>query len=913
MKKILIVIFFFFSLVTSGHINNDTDSLLNLLQTSKQADSARILNELSKEFYHNKKYQKAIDYAEKALKTAITLSMTAEISDAYNNMAAGFSKRNEFSKAVEYFSKASFIAENENNYSDFAKYQRNIALTYKKNNNYDSAFKVLEMTYKKLQSTDDAKATAKVLVTFASLQTKQNDYAEAIHYYELAIDYWEKSGDTTSLAKSCGSLGVIHNIVGNHQEALINLFRSVKLYTTVDNKDGIASYLGSIGNVYTDLKDYDKAYEYYNKAKNMFDTIQRKGGIAASYGNMGIILNSQGKHENALESYFNALRIFKEIDSKIGIETALTNIGDTYEMLEDYDKALEYFLESLKIKEEIGAKEHQTYSLNGIASVYLKRNKLKLSIQYAKKSLELAEETNSLAQIKEASRILSEAFFNLNNYKEAYNYQGRVMKLKDSLYSIEKDKKIAKLQTKFEVEKKEKEIELQKTEIARKDAILKQKNTQRNALFAVVILLLALTLIIFIAYKHRKNTSLKLKKQNDKIENQALTLEINNRELEKLSIVASKTNNAIIISSAEGDIEWVNDSFTKMFGYSLKEFRKERGENIRDASNNCEIKDSINKAIETKMPLFYTSKAETKTGKKIWIQTTLTPITDDSGVIKNIVAIDTDITGLKIAENMIKEQNKQLELKNRNITDSIKYARRIQEAILPPEKIVKQCLEDSFILFKPKDIVSGDFYWIHNVLQKVLFSVVDCTGHGVPGAFVSIVGHNGLNRIVKEMGITKPGLILDKLHEMVLDTFSSQENNDVRDGMDIALCCFDTKTNMLEYAGAYNPLCLVREGHMQEIKADKQSVGSTLRNTRFANNNIQIQKGDTVYIFTDGYSDQFGGEKGKKFMRKPFRDLLLSLQEFSMQEQKEVLNTTINEWQGKLEQVDDILVMGVRI
>jgi ligand-binding sensor domain-containing protein/serine phosphatase RsbU (regulator of sigma subunit) len=263
------------------------------------------------------------------------------------------------------------------------------------------------------------------------------------------------------------------------------------------------------------------------------------------------------------------------------------------------------------------------------------------------------------------------------------------------------------------------------------------------------------------------------------------------------------------------------------------------------------------------------------------------------------------------------QKNIELDEKNNDIMASIRYAKRIQDAILPPDEFVKKYLPKTFILFKPKDIVSGDFYWLDDKKDQVLFAAVDCTGHGVPGAFMSIVGHNKLDQIVAEQGLTKPSDILDELNKSVSYTLrqSYLEDNQVKDGMDIALCSFNRKTNVMEYAGAFNPMWLIRKGELIEYKADKFPIGNLKagETKKFTNHSIPLEVGDTIYIFSDGFADQFGGPAGKKLKYSTFKNILLETQNLSMEEQGELLNKKIEEWRGNLEQVDDILVIGTRL
>jgi serine phosphatase RsbU (regulator of sigma subunit)/ligand-binding sensor domain-containing protein len=260
------------------------------------------------------------------------------------------------------------------------------------------------------------------------------------------------------------------------------------------------------------------------------------------------------------------------------------------------------------------------------------------------------------------------------------------------------------------------------------------------------------------------------------------------------------------------------------------------------------------------------------------------------------------------------KQKEVIELKNKDITDSINYAKRIQEAILPTKENFKTLFPESFILYKPKDIVSGDFYWLSEKNDKIFFAAADCTGHGVPGAFTSMIGNSLLNEIVNDKGIAEPAKILDALREGIIKALKqSGKEGENKDGMDISLCCVDLKNKTLEYAGAYNPLFLVRKNELIEIKADKFPIGISDRISQFTNNLMNLEPGDSIYVFSDGYADQFGGSDGKKFMRKRFKELLLSVQSLSMDEQGHDLNKAIVSWQGAADQVDDILVIGVKI
>lgn len=262
------------------------------------------------------------------------------------------------------------------------------------------------------------------------------------------------------------------------------------------------------------------------------------------------------------------------------------------------------------------------------------------------------------------------------------------------------------------------------------------------------------------------------------------------------------------------------------------------------------------------------------------------------------------------ATTVIKEQKEEVEKSYKEIKDSIEYAKRIQTAILPPAKLVKEYLADSFILYLPKDVVAGDFYWMEQKDGKTLFAAADCTGHGVPGAMVSVVCNNGLNRSVREYGITDPGEILNKTREIVIEEFEKSEE-EVKDGMDIALCSIED--NVLKYAGANNPLWLIRNEELIEIKADKQPIGVFDHSKPYTTHTIELLTKDTFYIFSDGFADQFGGEQEKKFMKGNMKKLFLSVQHETMEKQKELIEKAFMQWKGNLEQIDDVCIIGVRV
>jgi len=266
------------------------------------------------------------------------------------------------------------------------------------------------------------------------------------------------------------------------------------------------------------------------------------------------------------------------------------------------------------------------------------------------------------------------------------------------------------------------------------------------------------------------------------------------------------------------------------------------------------------------------------------------------------------------AFELIEKQKIKLELRDKNITDSLIYAQRIQEALLPSEVYFRKHFKDSFIFFKPKDIVSGDFYWIGEKGDKVFIVAADCTGHGVPGALMSMIGMEIIEKTINEDNIEMPSKILSILNKGLEKTFSRGKNigTIIRDGMDIGLCAIDKKRKKLFYSGAFFPLYLIRNNCLSEIKGDKIIIGMNRENIPYTEHELDLLEGDILYIFSDGYIDQFGGAENKKFMYRRFRYLLSTIHRFPMNDQKSILEENIKTWIGKNDQIDDIMVIGFK-
>lgn len=584
---------------------------------------------------------------------------------------------------------------------------------------------------------------------------------------------------------------------------------------------------------------------------------------------MGIISVDQGNYAKAIDFYTKSLKIYEEIDFKTGIAASSNNIGVIYKEQKDFAKAIEYYNKSLKIFEDLGDQYSIASSFNNIGNIYQEQGKLDLSINYYIKSLKIYEELDDNRGVATSLNNIGLFHKEKSNYTKALTYYARSLKIREEIG----DKKgIANSYNNIG------------------SIHFEQGNASKSLEFGTKALSIAretgATIEIESAAELLWKANNKLGKYKDALENYELYIAT------KTSLENEENQKAVI--RQEYKYQYEKQAATD----SIKAIEKAKIKNALLIAERAENKKNKLEAEQQKQRAYYLFGG-------------LALALIFGGFIFNRFRVTSK-------QKKVIEQQKEkvdasfveLEVKNKEIMDSINYAKRIQNAILPSEQSVKALFPQSFILYKPKDVVAGDFYWLEQKGEKILFAAADCTGHGVPGAMVSVVCNNGLNRSVREHDLTDPGKILDKTREIVIEQFEKSED-EVQDGMDIALCCVEGNT--LKYAGAHNPLWIVRQNTIIEFTPDKQPIGKFDHQLPYTTHTIELEKGDSIYLFSDGYVDQFGGEKGKKFKASALRTLLLSFQDKTMDEQHALLNSTFEKWRGDLEQVDDVCVFGVRI
>jgi serine phosphatase RsbU (regulator of sigma subunit)/Tfp pilus assembly protein PilF len=596
------------------------------------------------------------------------------------------------------------------------------------------------------------------------------DYKEAISYAEQSLVLMKEIGYKKGEGSCYINLGVAYLDVGNYPKGIEYTVKGMILKEEIGDKKGASVAANNLAEIFMDQGNYKEALKYISKGLKFAEETGDRLAISIAYDDIGHMMEKKGKLDEALGYYKKAAKIAEELGDKMGMATNYNNIGNLYFKKDRIDDAYTYQIKSLKIAEENKDKDAIITAYNSLGTIYVKKRNYLLAIDYLNKAIRISKDIDSKERLLEVYKNLVTVHKQLKNSEEALRYLDAYHNLHDSVLNKDNFRQLAELSTKYETEKKEKEILLLTKDKELNAKIIKQQQLVRWGLIGGLSLLF---ISIFSIYRRYR------------------------------------------------------------------------------------FKQKANKILE--------------------------------------------------------QQKELIQQKNNLITDSINYAKTIQEAVLPTSRHVETLFRESFILYKPKAIVSGDFYWTNKTEDRLICAVADCTGHGVPGAFMSLLGYNMLENIAKQMKEFEPAGILESLNGEVINRLSTgNEKETAKHGMDISLITIDVKSNMLQFAGAHNGVYIVRDKELIELKADKMGIG-TPHTGAFINKTIELKKGDMIYLFTDGFPDQIGGSKRKKFYYQPFKELLIANSTNDMKTQQEQLDKAHVQWLcEKYDQTDDILVMGIR-
>ena len=714
---------FFQSAICLPQSSNKIDSLENELKKSVDTSRVNVLNALAQE-YLKKTPEKSLEYSTKALFLSQKNNFQKGIGNAYSKMGAFYFLKGNFDKALDLYSKALTVRE----------------------------------------AIDDKKGIVNSLNNIGNVQLNQGNYEKGLKKYLKALEICELIGDKKAMPLN--NIGASYFYLGNYEKAIDYYIRALKTVEALGNKEAMINPSNGLGNVYYNMKKYENALVYYKKALALSTEVKSPKGIAKSLATIGNVYKMVQNNDTALIYYLKSLRINDELGDNSAIALSLMNIGNIYSKTKKYEKALEFYGRALRINEELGNKSGRAESLINIGLLYSQKGNVDKAMEYLKRGLTLANLIKSKEIMMEGNLELSEVYVKKEDYKNAYNYYKNHAIIKDSLLNENNSKNIAELNTKYETDKKEQEIELLTKDQSLKEVKLKN---QQFVIVGFVVGSFLIILLAFLAYNR----------------------------------------------------------------YLIKQRASEE--------------------------------------------------------IKQI---------------------------NKEINQSISYAKRIQTSFLTSEKYIAARLSDYFIFHVPRNIVSGDFYWLMEKNANLYVCTADCTGHGIPGAFMSLISMGILNEIIySKSHITHTDHILNELRRIIILAVNPEGSSEEgRDGMDAVMSRFDFNKMELEYSAANNSFYIVRKGELLVFRPDKMPVGKHVGIEKpFTRTIIPLEKGDCIYTFSDGYVDQFGGPQGKKFQAKRLKELFLSNYQKPMNVQKEIITETLNQWKGDCEQVDDILVVGIRV
>lgn len=652
-------------------------------------------------------------------------------------------------------------------------------------------------------------------------------------------------------------LGAYYESISNYPLSLGNLVQAIEI-NRLDNDEKVFSY-NYLGYVYWHKSNYDSSLYYHEKALHISQNLKlNNANQAFTYLMLGCDYYDLGDYIKTSEYFFKSLALYEKLNDKVGQIQTHNRLSKLYYKLKDYAKAKNHVSTAQQLNKEAQYYREMAVSFNSIGNIQIETGSLNSALYYF---------TKTLSAFTKCGDIIGQSVASINlgdTYQSLYENSSSNIALLDSSFKY-----------------------------YQKSYLLNQFVDNK---FGMI-------------YGVWGMSDIEMKKGNTL---QALT---NYRKALQLSKI-------INAKSEEYNLYW------KL--YLVFDVLKNKDSAFFYLKNYIYAKNTLENEEQTKALLRQESryeiekrvaeqKEETEREKLIEAEKNRWKNYVIIGVIILLVilsyAVINSIKKLKIIKSkneVINTINAELTIQKKEIMDSINYARTIQEAILPSDKFFKECKINCFVFYKPKDIVAGDFYWLEKKGDLIFLAVADCTGHGVPGAIGSVLCSNALNRSLLEFGITEPGEILDKTRELIVDTFSKSEK-DVKDGMDISLLSININTSEVKWAGANNSLWYKHNDVAFEIKADKQAIGKTDHPVPFKTHVFNLNKDDMLYLFTDGFADQFGGEKGKKFKYKPLKEILFHNSYLPLEHQKQILESKFDTWKGNLEQVDDVCIVGIKI
>ncbi|HEY6159656.1 MAG TPA: tetratricopeptide repeat protein, partial [Bacteroidia bacterium] len=653
-------------------------------------------------------------------------------------------------------------------------------------------------------------------------------------------------------AKAINNIGLAYFYHSQIDTAIVYYARALQVARLAHDSDNMASGYNSLGNAYKALSNLPLAGEYFRHALETWEALHDSSGISLVYLNLGSLYNKMGNYTLATEFYLKCIEIQKKQNDLSNLARAMNGLGTCYLTQKNYDKAIEYFTQAIELFKKIDDKAGYVITTINVGNCYFYQGRYATARTFYERGLKLRLQMRNENGMAECFTDIGTAYMKEGDYGNAEDYLNKAY------------------------------------------AIFSKTGTDNE--------LSMLTMNMSELYSKTNRTGKAkeyLARGMDYVRKTGSASEIMNSLIDAANIYSNLGDYKNAWAMEHRYIQMRDSLFNLSTAQTITQMQS--AFDLRNKENELEL---TNRKVELQGE---------KINKQQWLLYLLTLAS-----LLFVLLVFFIYRGYKRSRSANQELKKAyhiIEEKNKAITDSLDYAQKIQQAILPLTRDLANVFPAGFGLYGPKDVVSGDFYWFAELDEKFLLAAADCTGHGVPGAFMSMLGSDKLTHAVREKNLTRPGEILSYLNRSVKHTLKQNESDsELRDGMDIALCCFDFKGKKMEFAGANRPLFHVRKGKLTEYRPTKASIGGfTGDEQAYENHVIDIEKDDMVYIFTDGYADQFGGPEGKKFMTKNLKELIVEVSVHHPREQEKIFVDHFKKWKGDREQVDDLLLIGVRI
>ncbi len=713
------------------------------------------------------------------------------------------------------------------------------------------------------------------------------------------VRYYIQKQKATCLYKLSG----YYETEGDSANQLFYLRKCQDLRSTLHDTIGLIDLFVAKGLFYSNHGKHTQALKYFNKSLLFANTINYKKGVADAYNNIGYVYNNNGKIDQALESYYNGLLIQEEIKDLKGAASTLNNLAYIYFQQDDYKKALEYWQKSLKYRMQTKDKDLISHSLLNLGSVYYRLGDSNKALEYFKKSYDIQLANNDKLAGAYSLNNIGYIYNQKKDYKNAQKYWNKCLKIrreindkKGQVYSLQN---LSSLYINIKKHSLALSAAQEALKLAKELGIISLQQASFFRLYQVQ--------LEQKKYKEALNNFIQYSNLKDSVLNETNTKSLAERD-----------------AKYKYEIKQLADSISYSKELKIKDLNISKQKAIVQKQKIQQYALSIGIVLILIILILGYRNLKSKQKANLLLQK------QKSEIEAQATELYAQNEEIQAQRDEISYRKDEVEKIHTDIKASIVYAKNIQNAMLPEKTLLDKNFSDSFVFFKPKDVVSGDFYWWSKVEGHTIITAADSTGHGVPGAFMSMLGISFLREIVNKEYMTHTGVILRRLRKEIVKSLKQKEKSDfltVNDGMDMSLISINHENNILQFSGANNPIYIITKNKhalsgykslkgldgFYEIKPDKMPIGLYDKMDRFTTHEIQLEKGDQIYLFSDGYADQFGGPKGKKFKYRAFKSLILQHAHLPMTEQRELLFKTFKSWQGIEDQVDDLVVIGIKI